>query len=314
MQPTEKAQHGTDILHMKKSIGIVCVCICVLQVAQARVGESLQQCIQRYGEPVIKIEGYNSLYGVAVFAKDGIMVTAAFDRTTKKCAAAIYTRGDYRTQKFRTEMKQMTDGEFASLLATVPGRWIELDDAPLAASAGSTSNAQVSGKSEEIASFGKRTRVNDPWSKTSPKRLGGDMQTGTAKHLGGGSSAEDVAKASMQKRSKEVREAVMAFMKAMSLEPGNAYSRGSDYVSMSFVRDRVLASGILHQSYLLPYRQMNGNVFAYLLDYGQEGEYGLIIVNYPMSQPLSSWAEQRKAAVAKRVIEQKKEEPVLQGF
>jgi hypothetical protein len=55
--------------------------------AQARLGESLEQCILRYGQPIEKMAD-----GGQVFLKEGIVVTTHFDHDV--CDLIIYLKKD----------------------------------------------------------------------------------------------------------------------------------------------------------------------------------------------------------------------------
>ena len=95
--------------------------------AEARLGETLGQCVQRYGQPVTKIDGRGAVFGVAVFYKDGIVVTTVFGKQTRKCVAVLYTHGDYATADQRQKMTSLGSGQITSLEGTIAGRWEQLD-------------------------------------------------------------------------------------------------------------------------------------------------------------------------------------------
>lgn len=95
--------------------------------AEARFGETLGQCVQRYGQPVAKFDGRNSIFGVAIFCKDEIVVTTVFGRQTRKCVAVAYMHGDYVTVDARRKMKSLGNQQVAALEGTVAGRWEPLD-------------------------------------------------------------------------------------------------------------------------------------------------------------------------------------------
>lgn len=119
----------------------LCLLVCWLAfaaVASARLGETREECHQRYGQPVTNYPGEGPVAGCEVYVKDGIAISVVFVKTAKQESRAglvIYSRtGPAAHNGNGIPAPEITPAEQTALLATVAGRWDNYD--PPAALAG----------------------------------------------------------------------------------------------------------------------------------------------------------------------------------
>ena len=98
--------------------------------ANARIGETREQCQQRYGQPVTNYPGDSALAGCDVYVKDGIAISAFFVTNARKETRAglvIYSRMRPDVEGVLLPPPEITSDEQTSLLGTVAGRWENYD-------------------------------------------------------------------------------------------------------------------------------------------------------------------------------------------
>ena len=95
----------------------------VAHLAEARIGENYRQCVARYGSSYTNFPGLDHLYGVAIFEKDGINVTIAYDRPNKQGFLALYTNGRFLSKGDRERVGDLRDNEVDSLMESLNVSW-----------------------------------------------------------------------------------------------------------------------------------------------------------------------------------------------
>jgi hypothetical protein len=90
------------------------------------MGETPEECQQRYGQPVTNYPGHGDVVDVVVYLKDGISVSVFFVKVSSKdtCAGLVIylrVRPDVPCSSFPPP--EFTQDEQTSLLGTVTGRW-----------------------------------------------------------------------------------------------------------------------------------------------------------------------------------------------
>ena len=111
-----------------------CICVALLTVAVpalARIGETPQQCEDRYGKAVQEMPGAGNLKGIRVYWKDDTEITAFFTAApyqTPRVGLIYYRIGTNGEQ--RSQLPQYTDAQVKALLSTVDGVWSDYAPAP----------------------------------------------------------------------------------------------------------------------------------------------------------------------------------------
>ncbi len=258
--------------------------------AEARFGETFEQCVQRYGQPLKKIDGRGAVFGIATFGKDGVMVTAVFSKTTRKCVLALYTRGDYMAEVTRQKMAPFADAEVLSLYDTVNGRW-----EPLGPTAAAPSKS-------DLASF------------KGPAKVGRSRPGAT---LGAGKSAGDIAAENTRKRGDESAAALRKFLSAASAEDFRYEKEKLVYRTMSF-QDHAISPPFGFTT--SPIQHIGRNIYAigvggYPWNNPDKSfvSYGVAIMDSDAGDALSAWASAQLEAMGKTVL-RKKEATGLVGF
>lgn len=108
---------------MTRTVLIALFIATITATAHARLGETPDQCEQRYGKAVREIPGRGPIEYCRVYRKDGISISAVFikGRTTPKAGCILYTTHQGDSTYSRT--RKLTSEEQQSLLQTVPGTW-----------------------------------------------------------------------------------------------------------------------------------------------------------------------------------------------
>jgi len=78
-----------SLYRVKKHLILLALCLTPMQALRARIGETLEQCVERYGEPVRHDEG-----GIYVFFKGGMSIRCFFHKD--KCWSISFLRADLR--------------------------------------------------------------------------------------------------------------------------------------------------------------------------------------------------------------------------
>ena len=94
-------------------------------MGMARIGESIPQCTQRYGEAVTNFPGLGAVTAVNQYEKDDVTITIWFVRTVYRDARAamvLYSPAPPDSSAMYT-IRQMSEDESNALLKTAPGQW-----------------------------------------------------------------------------------------------------------------------------------------------------------------------------------------------
>lgn len=258
---------------MKRQMWMLIAVIAVMtQCAEARIGETYGQCSARYGSSHTNYPGMDHLYGVAVFEKDGIHVTIAYDRPNRQGFLAMYTNGKFLAFENRKTASELKDNEVDSLMASLNVSW-------------------------------ETTIYTPPKSDSSTQsRIDPSMRTfaGPRKATGGASSTPSSLSAKSSNIAHNPKwtenlalatKAVGAFVGAITLEDPQ-YSMGRFRYKKVGLNLPPLVSGarIIDTYALVPYRRSGDHLFAFKL-VADDKCYGLILVNSDVSKAISDWAK-----------------------
>jgi hypothetical protein len=118
---------------MRQKAWIIVWALVLSSSAEARLGETVEECQRRYGAAVTNYPGHSDLGSVAVYVKDGISVTALFTKRAGSDARAsmvIYSRLRPDARGVVIPPPEINEKEQAALLETVAGRWENYDPPP----------------------------------------------------------------------------------------------------------------------------------------------------------------------------------------
>ncbi|MBM4149043.1 MAG: hypothetical protein FJ224_08355 [Lentisphaerae bacterium] len=118
---------------MKRQAWIVVCALVLASSAEARLGETVEECQRRYGAAVTNYPGHGNVDTVAVYVKDGICVVAIFTKRAgvdTRASMVIYSRLHPDARGLLAPPPEITEKEQAALLDTVSGRWKDYDDTP----------------------------------------------------------------------------------------------------------------------------------------------------------------------------------------
>ena len=257
---------------MKRGLSLVLTLfVALLQNAEARIGENYRQCVARYGGSFTNFPGFDHLLGVAVFEKNGINVTVAFDRPNRQGFLVLYTSGKYLTQKERKNAGDLKDNEIDALMKSLDVSW----DSPVYESPKATASAP--------------SRI-DPSLRTfaGPRKVKGGAPRTPSATLANKNTAPKPPKWTENRDAAKV--AVRKFVEAITLENPRYLRYGAE---PKFEYDRLWASGfILWPSAvaLEPYRRSGDHLFAFKLVAGGRC-FGLVLVNSDAANAISGWAD-----------------------
>lgn len=111
---------------MMKSLLVLATCLFVFTPGvQARIGETIPQCAQRYGEAVTNYPG--ETVAVGQYIKNEITITVWFVKrpyNPARAAMILYARMPVAAEAVSsTQLKPISEEERTALLETVPGKW-----------------------------------------------------------------------------------------------------------------------------------------------------------------------------------------------
>ena len=256
---------------MRQTIMAFVFVAALAQFAEARIGETYGQCAARYGSSYTNFPGLDHLYGVAVFEKDGINVTVAYDRPNKQGFLAMYTNGRFLAFDDRKKAGDLKDNEIDSLMASL----------------------NVSG---ETAIYTPPKSTSSTQSRTDPSRrtCAGPRNTkGGASSTPSPPSAKSPNSAPKPKWTENlvlVTKAAGAFVGAITLE-NPSYDAGRFRYKRIGLQMPPSASGArLIDTYgLVPFRRSGNHLFAFKLV--ADGKcYGIILINSDAAKAISDWA------------------------
>ena len=262
---------------MRQMIMSIVFVAVVAQFAEARIGENYGQCAARYGSSYTNFPGLDHLYGVAVFEKDGINVTVAYDRPNKQGFFAMYTNGRFLAFENRKKAGELKDNEIDSLMASLNVSWETTVYTP-----------QKSPSSTQ-------SRI-DPSMRTfaGPRNTKGGAASMPATPLA--KSGNVASKPKWAENLALATKSVGAFVGAITLENPN-YNLGRfsyQRVGLRMPPDS-FGARMIDTYALVPYRRSGDHFFAFKLV--ADGKcYGIILINSDAAKAISDWA----AAYVKR--------------
>lgn len=244
-------------------------------IAEARIGENYRQCVARYGNSYTNFPGLTHLLGVAVFEKDGVNVTVAFDRPNRQGFLVLYTGGRFLTLDERRDAADLKDNEVDSLMSSLSISWETPEYEPPKATA-PASNSRIDPSMRSFAG---------------PKKV-----------KGGGSSYTMPSAAPVKKTTSapkppkwtenlgSAKKAVKDFVEAVTLEK----PRYEDYgAGPKFFYEKLHVGGFIFWPGVValePYRRSGDHLFAFKLVAGGKC-YGLVLVNSDAAKAISGWSE-----------------------
>lgn len=238
--------------------------------SEARIGENYGQCAARYGSSYTNFPGLDHLYGVAVFEKDGINVTVAYDRPNKQGFLALYTNGKFLSKKERSMAGDLKDNEVDALMASLNVSWESTVYNPTK----STSSQQ--------------SRI-DPSMRTfaGPRNVKG----GIASEASSPATKKDnsLPKPKWTANLTLAKDAVKAFVEAITLENPRYTEFGA---KPQFRYEKLWLGGVILWPVgvaLDPYRRSGDRLFAFKLVAGGKC-YGIILINSDAANAISDWA------------------------
>lgn len=237
------------------------------QLAEARIGENYRQCVARYGNSFTNFPGLTHLLGVAIFEKDGINVTVAFDRPNRQGFLVLYTNGRFLTIDERNHASDLKDNEIESLMSSLNVSWDSPDYEPPKPSAPPPSRIDPS-----MRTLAGPRKVGS----SAPPPAQKQHKTNNAQKPPKWTENLDLAKT-----------AVKNFLEAITLEdPNHRFS------SLKFRKIGIAYSGgarIVDQYKVNAYRRSGDHLFAFQLI--ADGKcFGLIFINSDAAKAISGWA------------------------
>lgn len=238
--------------------------------AEARIGENYRQCAARYGNSFTNFPGLTHLLGVAIFEKDGINVTVAFDRPNKQGFLVLYTNGRILTLDERNHAGDLKENEIESLMSSLNVSWDSPDYEPPRPSAHPSSRIDPS----------MRTLAG-------PRKVGSQATSPAPKQK----KASIAPKPPQWTKNLDLaKDTVKSFVEAITLENPRYDNYGT---SPSFRFNKLKADPSFGWwptcVALEPYRRSGDHLFAFKLS--ADGKcYGLVIINSDAAKAISGWA------------------------
>ena len=257
---------------MKRQMWMLIAVIAVMtQCAEARIGETYGQCSARYGSSYTNFPGLNHLYGVAIFEKDGINVTIAYDQPNKQGFLALYTNGRFLSQNDRRRVGDLKDNEVDSLMGSLNVSWESTTYIPPR----STSPSQ--------------SRI-DPTMRTfaGPRKVKGGTSLGTSVST----TREDIAtsKPRWTENLELAKAAARDFAEAITLEKPRYVQFGT---KTQFTYEKLWVGGFIFWPdgvAIEPYRRRGDNLFAFKLLAGGKC-LSLILIDSNAAKAIFDWAK-----------------------
>lgn len=243
----------------------------LLQNAEARIGENYRQCAARYGISYTNFPGFDHLLGVAVFEKDGINVTVAFDKPNRQGFLVLYTSGKYLTQRERQKAGDLKDNEIEALMKSLDVSWDSPVYEPPKAAASTTSRIDPS-----MRTFAGPRKVKGGAPRTPPTA---PTKKNTTPKPPKWTANRDAAKAAVKK-----------FVEAITLENPRYLRYGAE---PQFMYDKLSVDSYIlwpNGQALESYRRSGDHLFAFKLVAGGRC-FGLVLANSDASNAISEWAD-----------------------
>lgn len=257
---------------MKRGLTLaLALSVALLQNAEARIGENYRQCAARYGASYTNFPGFDHLLGVAVFKKDGINVTVAFDKPNRQGYLVLYTSGNYLTQRERQNAGDLKDNEIDALMKSLDVSWDSPVYEPPKASASTSSRIDPS-----MRTFAGPRKVKGGAPRTPPSA---PTRTNSAPKPPNWTKNQDAAKAAVGK-----------FVEAITLENPRYLPFGAE---PQFTYDKLSVNSFIlwpNGQVLESYRRSGDHLFAFKLAAGGSC-FGLVLVNSDASKAISEWAD-----------------------
>ena len=108
---------------MTRTVLIALFIVTTTLTTHARLGETPDQCEQRYGKHVLEIAGHGVVPFCRIYEKQDLKIAAVFikGRASPKVGCILYST--HREVGVWLTRRKLTKEEQDSLLATVPGQW-----------------------------------------------------------------------------------------------------------------------------------------------------------------------------------------------